>query len=128
VSLLIGYHQLEGRIVPLKKPLAVLEKEEEAGVAVGYKVKGSLFACHTLDVERVGRTLSSSVGSPATSAGNWCRASQARLPHQAKSSHFQSTHARPELRQLLGPGSASLDCQKGNASTRKTYHEQHWNG
>lgn len=32
VELIIGYHQLEGQLVPLKKPLAMLEKvPEECG-------------------------------------------------------------------------------------------------
>jgi len=46
VELIIGYHQLEGQIVMLKKPLAMLEKcctgsgEEQA---VGYQVGFTYF-------------------------------------------------------------------------------------
>lgn len=39
VLLNIGYHQLEGKRLPLKKPLAVLEKNAEPSRGVGYKVR-----------------------------------------------------------------------------------------
>ncbi len=38
--LTIGYHQLEGKRLPLKKPLAVLE-QEGSGEGLGYKVRSA---------------------------------------------------------------------------------------
>ena len=38
VLLNIGYHQLEGKKLPLKKPLAVLEREPGATQGLSYKV------------------------------------------------------------------------------------------
>ena len=42
VELVVGYHQLEGQLLPLKKPLAMLEKtfDEAAAspMATGYQV------------------------------------------------------------------------------------------
>lgn len=35
LQLTIGYHQLEGQLVNLKKPLAILEKESKDNNAVG---------------------------------------------------------------------------------------------
>jgi hypothetical protein len=40
VLLTIGYHQLEGKRLPLKKPLAVLE-QEGSGEGLGYKVRSA---------------------------------------------------------------------------------------
>ncbi|GAB4819033.1 hypothetical protein N2152v2_006079 [Parachlorella kessleri] len=40
VLLSIGYHQLEGKKLPLKKPLAVLEREPAATQGLTYKVLG----------------------------------------------------------------------------------------
>jgi chromosome transmission fidelity protein 8 len=42
VVMTVGYHQLEGKRVPLKKPLAIMEKTEESQPegGVGYVVVG----------------------------------------------------------------------------------------
>ena len=42
VVMTVGYHQLEGKRVPLKKPLAVMEKTEDSHPdgGVGYSVVG----------------------------------------------------------------------------------------
>lgn len=45
VLLTIGYHQLEGKRLPLKKPLAVLEKHDGASQSGGYKVRCRGPAC-----------------------------------------------------------------------------------
>lgn len=39
VELQIGYHLLEGKIIALKKPLAVLEKESDPGPPEGFNAE-----------------------------------------------------------------------------------------
>ena len=41
LTLTIGYHQLEGKKMPLKKPLAILEKDEAKGGEGGIAYKAS---------------------------------------------------------------------------------------